>query len=96
MKVVRRDRLRAFGEKHADTRSWIEGWLSDVELSNWATPNDVKNRYASASFLASNIVIFNLKGNRYRLETVIAYKTKIVMIQWIGTHAEYDKRNDQR
>ncbi|TFG81570.1 MAG: type II toxin-antitoxin system HigB family toxin [Erysipelotrichales bacterium] len=96
MKVVGRDRLRAFGEKHADARKWIEGWVSDVELSTWTTPQDVKDRYASASFLQDGVVIFNVKGNRYRLEANIAYQTKIVVVKWIGTHGDYDKRNEQR
>ena len=96
MRVVGRDRLQAFGEKHADARKWIENWLADVELSSWATPHDVKQRHASASFLGDNTVIFNVKGNDYRLETKIAYRTGIVVVQWIGTHAEYDKRNRRR
>jgi mRNA interferase HigB len=88
--------LQAFGDKHADARNWIEGWLADAELSAWATSHDVKERYPSVSFLSGGIVIFNVKGNLYRLETVIAYRTQVVLIQWIGTHAEYDKRNKQR
>lgn len=95
MKVVGRGRLQAFGEKHADARNWIRGWLSDAELSTWFTPHDIKKRYASVSFLPNGIVVFNVKGNQYRLEARIAYQTKVVSVQWIGTHAEYDKRNRQ-
>lgn len=96
MRVVGRDRLQAFGEKHADARKWTKNWLADVELSSWATPHEVKQRYASANFLGDNKVIFNVKGNDYRLETTIAYQTKIIVVQWIGTHAEYDIRNQRR
>ena len=60
------------------------------------SPHDVKQRYASVSFLGDGTAIFNVKVNRYRLVVTVAYQTKIVVIQWIGTHAEYDKRNDQR
>jgi mRNA interferase HigB len=56
----------------------------------------MKNRYAAASFLAGNIVIFNIKGNDYRLEVTVAYRTGIVVVDWIGTHAEYDARNRRR
>ena len=92
MRVVGRSRLQAFCEKHADARKWIENWLADVELSSWETPHDVSERYAAASFLAKNTVIFNVKGNDYRMETTVAYQTKVIVVQWIGTHAEYDKR----
>lgn len=47
--------------------------------------------YASASFLAGNVVIFNVKGNRYRMETLIAYNTATIIVRWIGTHAQYHK-----
>jgi mRNA interferase HigB len=96
MKVVGRNRLHAFCEKHADARKWVENWLSEVEVSLWATSNDVKQRYASASFLSGNKVIFNVKGNDYRMETTVAYKTAVVIVRWIGPHAEYDKRNRRR
>jgi len=93
MKVVGRNRLQAFCEKHADARKWVENWLSDAGASSWLTSIDIKRRYASASFLAENKVIFNVKGNDYRMETTIAYRSAIVVVRWIGSHAEYDKRN---
>ena len=90
MKVLDRERLGQFCSKHADARRWIESWLSDVESSRWATPQDIRRRYASASFLAGGLVIFNVKGNAYRLEVMVAYRTETVAIEWAGTHAEYD------
>jgi len=50
---------------------------------------------ASASFVADTIVIFNIKGNDYRLEASVAYRTGVVVVNWIGTHAEYDARNSK-
>lgn len=96
MIIVGRDHLQAFGDDHADARHWIENWIADAELASWVTPHDVKDRYPSVSFLGEGLTIFNVKGNRYRMETKIAYKTKIVVVDWIGTHAEYDKRNTNR
>lgn len=55
-------------------------------------PQDVKDKYSTASFLAENLVIFNVRGNEYRLVTMIAYKTGIVVIKWIGKHSEYTKK----
>jgi len=92
MRIVGRDKLNEFCAAHADVRKWIEIWIFDVEAARWQSSQDVKNLYASASFLASNIVIFNVKGNHYRLEAKITYNTGIVVVQWIGTHAEYSKR----
>lgn len=96
MKLVGRDKLDAFCAKHATARKWIENWLADVETAPWMTPQDIKNRYPSASFLGENVVILNVKGNDYRLEVLVAYKTALIVIRWIGTHAEYDARNKGR
>jgi len=96
MKIVGRDRLDAFCKLHADARQWIEAWLYDAEDVRWKTPQELKDRFASASFLAGNVVIFNVKGNHYRMETIVAYRTGVVSVMWIGTHAEYDERNRQR
>ena len=95
MKVLGREHLHAFCKKHADARSWIQSWLAEVEGSSWKTPADIKERYRSASLLSepNNTVIFDVKGNTYRLEVIIAYGTGVVRVQWIGTHADYDKRN---
>ena len=91
MKVVGRRRLERFRQRHADARSQIDAWLHEAEEAEWETPNDIKARYADASFLPDNRVIFNLKGNNYRLDTKVNYKNRTVLIKRIGTHAEYDK-----
>jgi len=92
VQIAGRDRLDAFVRAHPDARSWIENWIADVEAAQWRTPHDIRRNYASASFLADNIVIFNVKGNHYRIEVRVAYKTRIVVVRWTGTHAEYSKR----
>lgn len=96
MKVVGRKRLEAFCAKHADACPWIEAWLAELEATVLATPTEIKARYASASFLEGNTVVFNVKGNRYRLETTIAYRSGVIVVDWIGTHAAYDRRNRSR
>ena len=92
MRIAGRDNLDEFSDAHADARSWIANWIADAETALWLTPQDIKRNYASASFLPSNIVIFNIKGNRYRLEVRVAYNTGTVVVRWVGTHAEYTKR----
>ena len=96
MKVLDRERLERFCRKHTDARGWIENWLADVESAAWTAPQDIRQRYASASFLPEGVVIFNVKGNAYRLEVTVAYRTGVVSIDWIGTHREYDARNKRR
>jgi mRNA interferase HigB len=94
MRIVGRDRLHQFAGAHSDARAWIGNWIAETEAVRWRKPQDIKELYASASFLAENIVIFNVKGNRYRLEVLVAYNSETVVVRWIGTHAEYTKRND--
>lgn len=96
MKIAGRNLLDAFCARHTDARRWIENWLSDAEAATWTRPQDLKDRYASVSFLAGNTIIFNVKGNEYRLEVVCAYRAGVVVVKWVGTHAEYDERNRKR
>lgn len=92
MRIVGRQKLDEFVRSHVDTRSWIENWIADTEKAHWRTPQDIKNHYASASFLGGNVVIFNVKGNQYRLEVLLTYNSCVVVVRWAGTHAEYSKR----
>jgi mRNA interferase HigB len=96
MKVLDRERLQRFCNRHADARRWVENWLADVENAAWASPQDIRKRYATASFLPGGVVIFNVKGNAYRLELSVAYRAGVVAVNWIGTHAAYDERNKRR
>ncbi len=92
MRITGRDKLDEFVSSHADARQWIENWIAETEAVRWQTPMEIKGRYASASFLANNVVIFNVKGSSYRMEVQVAYNTGIVIVRWLGTHAEYTKR----
>jgi len=96
MQIVGRDKLDEFAGEHTDAKSWIDNWIADTKLAEWKTPQDIKNSYASASFLVDNVVIFNVKGNRYRLEVLVAYKTKTAVILRISTHAEYSKSKKRK
>lgn len=92
MLIVGRKKLDEFAGLHADARPWIENWIADTKAARWLTPQDIKSRYASVSFLAANVIIFNVKGRKYRLEVQVAYNTGVVIVRWAGTHAEYTKR----
>ena len=69
----------------------LKAWFAEAKLAQWTCPQDVKNQYANASIIANNRVVFNIKGNDYRLIVAIAYKMQYVYVKFIGTHAEYDK-----
>jgi mRNA interferase HigB len=91
MRVVGRIRLEEFASQHADVRAQLDAWLCEVDEADWQSPADLKERFPSASFLSDGRAIFNIKGNRYRLEVKVSYETKTVLVTRIGTHAEYSK-----
>lgn len=96
MRIAGRNVLDGFCATHSDARRWIENWLSHVESAEWRTPQDIKDQYRRASFLDGATIIFDVKGNNYRMEVTCAYRTGVVVVKWAGTHAEYDKRNQKR
>ena len=87
--VVGREVLNEFARRHADIRSQLQAWLAEAEEAQWAVPDDIKRRYPTASFLAGNRVVFNLKGRKYRMVVKISYEVRVVMVEKVGTHAEY-------
>ena len=91
MKVLGQAILIDYCNNHADVASQIRTWIAEAKEAKWATPNDIKARYVKASFLSDNRVVFNIKGNKYRLDTKIYYQRQIVMVKRIGTHGEYNK-----
>lgn len=90
MKIIGKGVLNDFKRKHTDAGSQVDSWENEVEAADWKIPLDIKRRYASASILQSNQVVFNLKGNKYRLLTKVNYKNKVVLVKKAGTHEEYD------
>lgn len=91
MRLTGKTVLKEFFDSHADARTWISAWVAEVEDASWETPQDIKDRYRSTSFLPGNTVVLNVKGNHYRLVCKVAYKSQIVTVVWVGTHAEYSK-----
>ena len=83
--------MSVFCESHADLRQPADIWLSKVQLAIWRNPHDLKKSFPSASLLGEQMVVFDLKGNRYRMLTSIDYENRSVLIERIGTHAEYSK-----
>lgn len=90
MKVFNRSLLNDFMERHVDIRGPLESWIAELEEATWATPVELKERYPSASIIDGHTVVFNIKGNRYRVAVTIDYQEGIVVADRIGTHDEYD------
>ena len=91
MRVVGRESLELFCQAHPDARTQADAWLCEVEEANWQTPHELKARFPNASLLGNNRVVFNLRGNRYRLLATISYKNQVLLIERVGTHEEYDQ-----
>ncbi len=93
MDVISKRSLVQFYERYTQAKTALEVWHADARKAEWKSPDDIKKTYASASFLSDNRVVFNIKGNDFRLVVHIDYKRKIVRVKFAGTHAQYDKIN---
>ena len=82
--------LRVFGERFPDSEQHLKAWADEVRKASWKQPGDIKQMYRSASILKNRRVVFNVKGNDYRLVVSIAYRFQAVYIKFIGTHEQYD------
>jgi mRNA interferase HigB len=93
MRVIALRTLRAFWELHPDSEPALQAWYHDVKQVTWRTPADIKSVYRNASFVGNNRVVFNVKGNDYRLVVAVQYQLGIVYIRFVGTHQDYDRVN---
>lgn len=91
MRIISRRILREFWEKHPDSALPLQTWFRDVERATWNTLADIKATHRSASFVANNRIVFNIKGNHYRLVVVVIYQYGVTYIRFVGTHEEYDR-----
>ncbi|MDC6166652.1 type II toxin-antitoxin system HigB family toxin [Paucibacter sp. XJ19-41] len=90
MRVIAVKQLRDFWLRHPDAEQALRAWFDEASKARWLTSQDIKRAYASASFLAGRRVVFNIRGNQYRLVVAVAYRYEAVYIKFIGTHAQYD------
>ncbi len=91
MRVISRKQLRVFWEEHADAEPALKAWFHEARSSTWKSFTDIKARYRSADLLPGNRVVFNIKGNTYRLIVRIHFNTGIAFIRFVGTHAAYNR-----
>ncbi|MBI9038515.1 MAG: type II toxin-antitoxin system HigB family toxin [Bacteroidales bacterium] len=79
--------------RHQDSERYLKTWYDTAMNSDWKTPNDIKQTYASASILKESRIVFNIKGNEYRLIAKFNFEKQWIFIRFIGTHDEYNKIN---
>ena len=92
-KILSKRTLRDFWEKYPDSKEYLETWFETVKEADWNSPNEVKKFYSNVSILKNSRVVFNIKGNRYRLVAKINFNRQWLFIRFIGTHQEYNKIN---
>ena len=90
-RIVAKRTLREFWTKHADAEQYLKTWYQTARTSDWKSPNDIKQSYANASVLKNGRVVFNIKGNDYRLVVKFNFDRQWAFIRFIGTHKEYDR-----
>lgn len=91
MRIIARRTLATAWARHRDAESALRAWFKEAEAAEWTTPQEVRTRFPTASVVGDERVVFNIKGNTYRLVVAINYAAKIIFIKFFGTHAEYDK-----
>ena len=77
--------------KHSSASRQLRAWLSETKHAQWSDPHELRERYPSASIVGNNRVVFNIRGNNFRLVTQVNYERGFVRIRFFGTHAEYDR-----
>jgi mRNA interferase HigB len=93
MRIIARATLRSFWEKYADAETPLKSWFSEVKKAEWKSFNQLKSQFGNASIVRNDRVVFNIKGNDYRLVAAMDYEKQILWIRFIGTHKAYDKIN---
>jgi mRNA interferase HigB len=91
MRIIALSTLRAFWDKYPDSEPPLRAWYALASRANWKTPANIKEAYRNASFTANNRVVFNVKGNDYRLVVSVRYDLGLMYVRFVGTHRQYDK-----
>ena len=91
MRIIAKSTIRDYWLAYPEAEHALLDWYNMVKKIDWDSPNDVKKNYGNASIIANNRVVFNIKGNDFRLVAEIDYAYKLVFIIWVGTHRAYDK-----
>lgn len=90
MRVIAVSTLSEFWTLHPDAEIPLKAWLAEAQAAQWVQPSDIKAQFGHASILKNRRVVFNIKGNDYRLVVAVAYRFGALYVKFVGTHAQYD------
>ena len=90
MRIVAISQLKTFWQKYPDSKQSFLAWVDEAKNADWSTPADIKEQFRHASVLKSRRVVFNIKGNDYRLVVAVAYRYRALSIKFVGSHKQYD------
>ena len=93
MHIISRPELMKFWKKHPDAETPLKLWFKKVKQAKWNTINDLKKDFPTADYVGNNRIVFDIKGNKYRIIVLAFFKGQKIFIRFVGTHAEYDKIN---
>jgi len=93
MRIIALKALRDFWERHPQAEVPLRAWHAIASRADWRSPADVKTAYRAASFLGGNRVVFNIKGNEFRMVVAVHYNRGLIYIRFVGTHQQYDRIN---
>lgn len=91
MRVVSKKKIIDYYAKNINAKVALEEWYKKVSKFSWESLNELNEDFPSADYVGNNRVVFNIKGNDYRLIAIVIYVSHKLYIRWIETHAEYDK-----
>lgn len=100
--MIARGTLNAFVRNRVErklqkaVKAHLDAWYAEVSKADWKSPAELKSQYRSASVISAERVVFNIKGNDYRMVVAISYHYQVLFIKWLGTHKEYDRIDAQR
>lgn len=90
MRIIAISQLKAFWERYPDAEQPLLAWIDEARKASWSSPADIKEHFRNASILKGRRVVFNIKGNDYRLVVAVAYRFGAIYIKFVGTHKQYD------
>ena len=91
LRIIARRALREFWKRYPDAEQPLRAWYHDTRRADWRSPADITREYANASIVGENRVVFNIKGNTYRLVVAINYPYRMCYVRFLGSHQEYDR-----
>jgi len=97
MRIIARRTLRDFVKSRAGykdqtaLKAALDAWFAEARKARWTSTADVRRLYSTASIVTADQIVFNIKGNDYRLVVAVDFEKGIVWIKWLGTHRDYDR-----